>query len=115
MASVAPSAIPYRTDAPVSAGNFVVALLVTVGLLGLLTTALIFIRRRGWLNVPGAARVSPSAHDIQLRSSRRLSMVTTVHVVTYQDRNYLVVESSRGTNVTIAPAEPSHVPNEGRA
>lgn len=98
-------AIPYRTDAPVSAGTYGVALLVTVCLIALLVGALVFIRRRGWITLPGAPRVSVTQEGIQLQASRRLSIATTAHVLSYQGNTYLVVESSRGTQATVTRME----------
>jgi hypothetical protein len=96
-------AIPYRTDAPVSTSTFAVALLVTLCLLALLVAALIFIRRRGWLALPSRVRAPTTQDGIQLQASRRLSIATTAHVLSYQGNSYLVVESSRGANSTITP------------
>ncbi|HUB90330.1 MAG TPA: hypothetical protein VMA74_11460 [Dyella sp.] len=104
MAATAPAAIPYRTDTPVSMGTFALALLITLCLLGLLTAALMLIRRRGWIAWPGATRtVAPPVDGIQLQATRRLSMGTTVHVVNYRGQAYLIVESSRGTSATVTP------------
>jgi hypothetical protein len=98
---VAP-AIPYRTDAPVSAGTFAVALLVALCLIALLVFVLFFIRRRGWISLPSVARNQPSQEAIQLRASRRLSMMTTAHVVSYGSSTYLIVESGRGSQASIS-------------
>jgi hypothetical protein len=98
-------AIPYRTDAPVSAGTFVFALLVTLCLIALLVGALVFIRRRGWITLPTATRAPASLEGIQVQASRRLSIATTAHVLSYQGNTYLVVESSRGTQATVTPID----------
>ena len=94
-------AIPYRTDAPVSTGTFAVALLVTLCLLALLVAALVFIRRCGWLVFPSRVRAPTAPDGIQLQASRRLSIATTAHVLSYQGNSYLVVESSRGASATV--------------
>jgi hypothetical protein len=94
-------AIPYRTDAPVSMGTFAVALLITLCLMALLVVALVFIRRRGWITLPGTARTPAASEGIQLQASRRLSMTTTAHVVSYQGDVYMVVESSRGSTASV--------------
>ncbi|GGA15816.1 hypothetical protein [Dyella caseinilytica] len=99
-------AIPYRTDAPVSAGTFATALLVTLCLITLLVFVLIFIRRRGWLSLPMVARNTPSQELIQLRGSRRLSMTTTAYVVSYGSHTYMIVESSRGAQAAITRIDP---------
>lgn len=99
------AAIPYRTDAAVSVGTFATALLVTLCLIALLVFALIFIRRRGWITLSGTARAPVASDGIQLRASRRLSMATTVHVMSYQGNTYLVVESGRGVNATVTRIE----------
>jgi hypothetical protein len=95
--------IPYRTDAPVSMGTFAMALLVTLVLLALLVVALIFIRRRGWLPRAGQAHSASAQEGIQLQASRRLSMASTAHVVSYRGQTFFVVESGRGTNVAVTP------------
>ncbi len=102
-------AIPYRTDAPVSTGTFAVALLATLCLLALMVAALVFIRRRGWLTLPSRVRAPTTVDGIQLQASRRLSIATTAHVLSYQGNSYLVVESSRGANTTITPIEANPV------
>jgi hypothetical protein len=99
-------AIPYRTDAPVSAGTFATALLVTLVLIALMVGALVFIRRRGWITLPSATRAPAAQEGIQLQASRRLSIATTAHVVSYQGNTYLVVESSRGSQATVTRVEP---------
>jgi hypothetical protein len=100
---LAPAAIPYRTDASVSTGAFAFALLITLCLIGLLVAALLFVRRRGWITPPGAARAPDSSGGIQVRTSRRLSITTTAHVVSYEGHAYLIVESSRGASATVTP------------
>ena len=112
---MAPATIPYRTDAPVSTGSFAVAMLVTLCLMGLLIAGLFFARRRGWLTLPGAVRAPTPANAIQLQASRRLSIATTAHVVSYQGRSYLVVESSRGSHAAVTPIEPGQEQSEGTA
>lgn len=105
-------AIPYRTDAPVSTGTFAVALIVTLCLLALLVAALVFIRRRGWLAWPPRVGAQTTQDGIQLQASRRLSIATTAHVLSYQGNSYLVVESTRGANATVTPIGASAVQGE---
>jgi hypothetical protein len=99
-------AIPYRTDAPVSMGSFAFALLITLCLIALLVGALVFIRRRGWITLPSATRTPAAADGIQVQASRRLSIATTAHVLSYRGSTYLVVESTRGTQATVTRVEP---------
>ncbi|RUL72718.1 hypothetical protein [Dyella choica] len=114
VAQMAPAAIPYRTDAPVSMGTFALALLITLCLLGLLTAALLYVRRRGWVGWRGAARVIASPEEgIQLQASRRLSIGTTAHAISYRGQTYLIVESSRGTNATVTPVAAHQAVGEG--
>jgi hypothetical protein len=107
-------AIPYRTDAPVSAGTFALALLVTIVLLVGLITALIFIRRRGWLPSAGQARPVAAQEGIQLHASRRLSMASTAHVVSYRGQTFFVVESSRGTHAAVSSMQLDMPVDEGQ-
>lgn len=110
---MAPAAIPYRTDSPVSMVTFAVALLITLCLLGLLVAALLYVRRRGWIAWPGSTRAVTAPQDgIQLQASRRISMVTTMHVIRYQGQDYLIAESSRGAHATVIPAA-SHTTDKG--
>jgi lipid-binding SYLF domain-containing protein len=109
----APAAIPYRTDAAVSVGTFATALLVTLCLIVLLVGALVFIRRRGWITLPGAARAPAASEGIQVQASRRLSIATTAHVLSYQGSTYLVVESSRGAQATVTRIEPEEPEEQG--
>lgn len=104
--------IPYRTDAPVSMGTFALAMLVTIVLLVLLVAALIVIRRRGWLMRAGQATSASTAEGIKLEASRRLSMASTVYVVSYRGQTFFVVESGRGTNVAVTPMRTDAGQNE---
>jgi hypothetical protein len=84
-------------------GAFALALLITLCLIGLLVAALVYVRRRGWITLPGATRAPASSEGIQVQTSRRLSIATTAHVVSYQGHAYLIVESSRGASATVTP------------
>lgn len=110
-------AIPYRTESPVSVGTVVVAILATVFVLAALIGVLMYARRRGWVPVANPGKPSASVEGIQLQASRRLSMLTTAHVVAYRGHAYLIVESSRGSSATVAAlggdAAPSHVDQFG--
>lgn len=103
LAWMAPTAIPYRTDASVSMGTFALALFVTLCLIGLLLAGLMFVRKRGWVTWSNTSRAAVSSEGIQVQASRRLSIVTTAHVVSYQGRSYMIVESSRGASATVTP------------
>jgi hypothetical protein len=96
-------AIPYRTDAAVSASSYAFSILVTLLVLGLLITALVVIRRRGWLALSGRTQTPAPQDGIAVKASRRVSMNTTVHVIDYQGASYLLVESHRGATATTTP------------
>ncbi|MGC1548554.1 MAG: hypothetical protein WA777_08490 [Rhodanobacter sp.] len=109
--------IPYRTESPVSAGTVVVAILATVFVLTALIGVLMYARRRGWVPSANPGRPSASVDGIQLQASRRLSMLTTAHVVAYHGHAYLIVESGRGSSATVAAlgsdADPSPIDKPG--
>lgn len=97
-------------------GAFAAAMLITLCLLGLLVAALMYVRRRGWIAWPQASRPAAAAEEgIQLQASRRLSLGTTVHVVSYRGQAYLVTECSRGTNATVMPVVPAPTLDEGKS
>ncbi|GAB2576426.1 hypothetical protein GCM10027066_19200 [Dyella jejuensis] len=83
--------------------------------MGLLIAALLFIRRRGWIGLPGKPRTIAAATDIQVQSSRRLSITTTAYVLSCRGKTYLVVESARGTQVTVTPMAPTSTKNASEA
>lgn len=96
-------AIPYRTEASVSTGSVLSALLWSALLLVALAAVLLYSRRRGWL--PATRSLSPVAGDeaIRVLSSRRLSMATVAHMIECQGRTYLITESTRGVSSTVTP------------
>lgn len=99
----APFAIPYRSTAPISTSSVVAALAITALTLAALIACIAYARRRGWLiGMNVGTRV---AHEpgIDVRASRRLSMASSVHIVAYQGREFLIVESGRGSAATVAP------------
>ena len=104
-----PSAIPYRHAAPVSAGNLVAALAITTLVLVALIACVAYARRRGWLPSMRVGSSVAQAGGIEVRASRRLSMATTTHVITYEGRAYLIVESGRGHAATVSPVSDSKV------
>lgn len=95
--------IPYRTEAGVSTGSVLSALLWSALLLIALVAVLLYSRRRGWL--PTTRSLSPVAGDeaILVLSSRRLSMATVAHLIDCQGRIYLITESTRGVSSTVTP------------
>lgn len=106
--TAAPSAIPYRTSAPVSTGSLVTALAITALVLAALIGCVAYARRRGWLvGVPAGKRMTPDA-GIEVRATRRVSMATTAHVVMYRGLEYLVIESGRGYATTVSPLGAPH-------
>lgn len=104
LAAAAP-AIPYRTDAPITASTFALALLVTICVLAILAIGLVLLRRRGWLKPMSGSRMTAAQAEIHLEASRRLSIVTTAHVLSCHGRKYLVVESIRGSSAIVTPIE----------
>jgi hypothetical protein len=97
-----PQGIPFRTTAPISAGSLLAAFLITGFVLTALVGGLVYARRRGWLARVTMVRPPPSGKGIDVIASRRLSMMTSAHVVAYQGVEYLVVESTRGSTASVA-------------
>jgi len=97
------SPIPYRTEASVSTGSVLSALLWSALLLVALIVVLLYSRRRGWLptNRPSSAVASDEA--IRVLSSRRLSMATVAHLIECRGQVYLISESTRGVSSTVTP------------
>jgi len=95
-------AIPYRTDTPVSVSNLALAMLVTALVLGALVGVLVYVRRRGW-GLGGLRANKQAAEGIELQATRRVSLLTTAHVVAYRGQTYLIVESARGSTTTVSP------------
>lgn len=112
-ASVAQSAIPYRSAPTVSTGNFVVALAITMLVLIALVGGIAYARRRGWIIGSKAGMRGTDEEGIEVRASRRLSMTTTTHVVAYRGFEYLVIESTRGCVATVAPLNASRAGQSG--
>jgi len=106
-AHAASAAIPFRTDAAVAPAAYGMALTVTVLVLAALVGMFVLARRRGWIGASGAMPgIAPkAAHGIEVKGSRRLSMNTGVHIVAYEGRQFLIVESGRGTQSTITALE----------
>lgn len=100
----AKSVIPYRSAASVPAGMLLTALGITALVLLVTVACIVYARRRGWLaGLRGKIGGSAGGGTIEVKTSRRLSMVTTLHVVAYGELEYLVVESARGTIASISP------------
>jgi hypothetical protein len=97
------STIPYRTSAPISTGSLVTALAITALVLAALVGCVAYARRRGWLAGMGAGKRTALEGGIEVRATRRVSMATTAHVVSYRGVEYLVIESGRGCATTVSP------------
>lgn len=105
-AASAPSPdIPYQIVAPISNGTFAFALLATVLLLTVTVGGLLFARKRGWIPTSARRRSDEKTENNELIASRRLSAVTTAHLVACRGRSYLVVESLRGSAATLLPLD----------
>ena len=116
MSVATPGAIPFRTDSAVAPATYGVALVVTLLVLGGLVAAVAWARRKGWVGMSGAMPgiSTKASHAIEIKASRRLSMNTGVHVVAYEGRQFLIVESARSTHSTITPMDVTPT-NEGAA
>lgn len=102
--------IPYRTAASVPPESFAVALTVTALVLVVLVGLLVYARRRGLLQ-PGRHAVDEAG--VEVRATRRVSMTTSVHVIAYRGREYLLLESARGSATSVTPVEIDH-PVQGK-
>jgi len=98
-------AIPYRTDAPLAIGNIAFAIAVVLLALVLLVVLAYYAKRRGWLSALSKPAATPSQNRLQLRASQRLSLHSTAHVLAYQGRDYLVIESTRQTTAVLSPLD----------
>ena len=104
-ASASSAAIPYRTAPAVSAGSFALAMSVVVLVMVALVALAFVARRRGWLGALGVNSVDPGKAPLQLQASRRLSVHSTAHVLSYQGKEFLIVESVRHTATSISPID----------
>lgn len=95
--------IPYRTAASIPAGFLLTALVVTTLVLIVLVGCIVYARHRGWLIGSNGKRGHSSRESAVFKTSRRLSMATTLHVVTYGGAEYLIVESTRGSVAKVLP------------
>jgi hypothetical protein len=104
-AAPASGGIPFRTESTVSMDRLVLAMVVLVLVLVCLVAALYLARKKGWLN-----RIAPHATtgqgqggrpELSLRTSRRISAFTSVHVLAHGDREFVVVESVRGATAQL--------------
>lgn len=112
-ASAVQSTIPYRSATTVSTESFGVALAIIVFVLIALVGGVAYARRRGWITGSKIRMRGTNSEGIEVRASRRLSMATTTHVVTYRGLEYLVVESARGCVTTVTPLNASRVGQSG--
>ncbi|MFC5743546.1 hypothetical protein [Dyella tabacisoli] len=103
--STAQATIPYRTETPVSGGRIVVAMSVTAIVLMLFVALAWYARRRGWngswLSGASLDKRPQDRHALQVHASRRVSVATSVHVLGYRGREYLIVESTRGSSARV--------------
>jgi len=97
------TAIPFRTDSPVPTGRLVAALSAVAIALAVAVVVLQMAKRRGWL-----ARIAASNHGkaapgdgIQLCASRRLSLSTSVYVLSRDGMEFIVVESGKGVSCQV--------------
>jgi hypothetical protein len=97
-----PIGIPYRTSTPISAGNMAMAFLVTGVVMLLVVGGFVYARRRGWLAGITLTKGRTDTAGIEVIASRRVSMVVTAHVLAYQGKEYLVIESLRGAAATVS-------------
>ena len=102
-AATAPTdpAIPYRTTPAVPAGSLASSLAIVGAVLVALIVAAAYARRRGWMAKLGVSAKPSSIDGIQVNASCRLSMSSTAYVLRYKGKEFLVVESARGTNATV--------------
>jgi hypothetical protein len=98
------SAIPYRTTSSVSVGGVAGASVITAFVLVVLVGCLIYARRRGWavVGVTPLRRATNDA-DLFIVATKRLSVASVGHVVSYRGNEYLIVESAKGFQAAIVP------------
>ncbi|GAB3040459.1 hypothetical protein GCM10027285_26920 [Oleiagrimonas citrea] len=98
-ASAPAPAIPYRTDAVGFSGTLTTALTVTVVLLALIFLALLWARKKGWLQRWTRTPLRTESEDLRVAARLRLSPATHAYVLRHGEREYLVVESSQRVQV----------------
>lgn len=97
------TAIPYRADPAVDAGQVLWVVMATVGLLALAFIILLQLRRRGWLDAWAVRAGGTTQAVVNTRwqvSSQRISRRTVVYTMTRESHSVLVVESAAGVSVT---------------
>lgn len=117
--AAASSGIPFRTDASISMDRFTVAMLMVSLALAALIFCIYLARRKGWLDGKFAS-VNRHANQaaktgVEIRSSKRISMATTVHVVAYREREFIVIESGRGVSSHITQLDGTERDGEGQS
>ncbi len=97
------SAIPFRTESAVSSDRIVTAAVLMLLLVGGLVVALILANKKGWLAKWCHRGSSPQteARAFAVRATRRVSAFTTVHVLAHGDKEFLLVESTRGASAQL--------------
>lgn len=95
------SAIPYRSDPAIGAGDVVWAGLIALGLLALAFIILLQLRRKGWLGAwTNGAPGTKGAQRWNVQS-QRISRRAVAHTLTREGHSLLVVETPSG--IAIAP------------
>ncbi|RDI99310.1 hypothetical protein DVT68_00125 [Dyella solisilvae] len=112
-AGASSAAIPYRTAPVVSAGSIALSMSVVVLVMVALVALVLIARRRGWLGKLGVNGIEAGRAPLELRASRRLSVHSTAHVLSYQGREFLIVESVRHTATSISPIGDADPDQEG--
>lgn len=101
--------IAFRSDEGDIGSSLIHVLLITALLLGAVLGALVFAKRRGWLQrwtgtpVPGAMPAA-GAGALKVEQRLRLSARTTLYRVADGDRRYVVVESIGGVHLAVESA-----------
>ena len=100
---VASSEIPYRHPDASNVAGILTSYGVTALLLITLVGSLLYARRRGWIAGGVVRNHEDMSRKIRIVTSQRISTLSTTHVVRYENRNYMIVESTRGSMATLVP------------
>jgi hypothetical protein len=97
-------AIPFRSESIVSTDRLAFAGVALTLVLVTISLALYIAKRRGWLGgaLPQGRKHTDRTDSLVIRASRRVSGSTALYVVAYGDREFLVLESARGTSARIS-------------
>ncbi len=103
VAHEAHAAIPYRVSSPVSSSSIATAFAVTGLMLVVIIGCVLYARRRGW--IPGGVQSNQAdASGIEVKSSKRVSVSSTIHLIGYRGNDYFLLESRKGFQSTLIPA-----------